>query len=739
MVVGRAGRGLYSTTGFRSAAAGLLGMGPDGAIAYKPNYQSNGPTRVRERNGADWMLTPNHAYALQLLGGGRAIWIDSVNGLSVAGIPMPLTYPSPLFPYAFVINGVWWIGYQAPAQGTLAHPFDNPNLDHVLVAAGVDAWPAFRALSPNSFRFAWSSTEAEQAGQVTISTVTLAASPMVWCDVASNGAFEKQYTAPAGALYPRVDIGPTGVWVAGETYADDTYAIKSSAGVNLNVGPCFGVNPGCVRLQTDGLFHVYVIAFVSGSRIGRHFRLAADGTAPVELATFSAVASGSQGIQDVTVDGIVQFWDQYHSRIVDGLTFFNTRERGDYIVGVLPYDPNNRVSVYVKSTDKWYRPSELNVQVLAGVDALGTVSIQAGGGGFFPKAGWLTHPFNPHVEAGGPGSGGGEIPPPVSDLTGPRAKIAERQHLSRQYPHVEAITDWRAQQTTRLLWDRVFDLEERLQSNEKTAGDLVEISNDQDDHLVQLRRTTGEALALAQAGAAEATLPNTMPNYSAIVHNVLNLKFVQPPIVPAGQSNQGQAQLCRAAAWEMYQADNRIRLLKKTGGTQVNDRSIDIVLISTDGSAADCNTAVEQPDGTFLIKALWIPVGPDKNSMDTTRFIVPTAAIAAEPGPLTPIAGGGSGSGLLPSDPIVAMSSVPGQISADVTSSFNHFSPIAITNGTPIGDVSYWIGKAGSAEQFSDGKWYLGHNKYWEDRMDCFNPGFPSSADPAGGSVPAVF
>jgi hypothetical protein len=207
-----------------------------------------------------------------------------------------------------------------------------------------------------------------------------------------------------------------------------------------------------------------------------------------------------------------------------------------------------------------------------------------------------------------PGGGPvGPTPPPTAPA-GPRAVVAPRTRLSRQYPHVEAITDWRAQQTSRLLWDRVFDLEERLQASEQTARDLVPISNSQDETLAQISAVAGEALALAQ------------------------------------------------------------RTQSQGGGT---------------GSA--------------------------------------------------PATGPGSFG-----EPIVAMSADPAQIALDVQSSYDYFSPIAIAAGKSIGTVDYWVGLASTAHQFSNGKWHLGHNKYWEDRMDIHNPGFPSSADPAGGAIPAV-
>ena len=76
--------------------------------------------------------------------------------------------------------------------------------------------------------------------------------------------------------------------------------------------------------------------------------------------------------------------------------------------------------------------------------------------------------------------------------------------LKRQYPHVDDISDWRAQQSVRLLWDRVFNLEERLQAVNATQGDLVEATNSQEDQLAKVQRVAGEALAIAQRASGEA-------------------------------------------------------------------------------------------------------------------------------------------------------------------------------------------------------------------------------------------
>lgn len=70
--------------------------------------------------------------------------------------------------------------------------------------------------------------------------------------------------------------------------------------------------------------------------------------------------------------------------------------------------------------------------------------------------------------------------------------------LAPQYPHVDMIHDWRAQQSVRLLWDRVFALAGRLQAMEKTQGDLVSLVNSLEDQVDSLRAGVGEALAPEQ-------------------------------------------------------------------------------------------------------------------------------------------------------------------------------------------------------------------------------------------------
>lgn len=77
------------------------------------------------------------------------------------------------------------------------------------------------------------------------------------------------------------------------------------------------------------------------------------------------------------------------------------------------------------------------------------------------------------------------------------------QTLKRQYPHVDDVEDWRAQQSLRLVWDRLFALEERLRASEGTVGDLVSAANRQEDQLTRVDHKADEALAIAQLTRSE--------------------------------------------------------------------------------------------------------------------------------------------------------------------------------------------------------------------------------------------
>jgi len=83
--------------------------------------------------------------------------------------------------------------------------------------------------------------------------------------------------------------------------------------------------------------------------------------------------------------------------------------------------------------------------------------------------------------------------------------VSEPPTLDAQYPHVDGIADWRAQQSIRLLWDRSFDLEARLQAAEATNKTLVEAANDHQAQITLADRKASEALAGVQLTSTETT------------------------------------------------------------------------------------------------------------------------------------------------------------------------------------------------------------------------------------------
>lgn len=157
-------RGLSSTTGLRLPDAGLMGMGPDGAICYKPDYQSNGPTRVRELDGTDWLLTEGHADYVSLQGQGRALWMEGLQA-HARGLPEPRAAAGPIWKAdAIWCAGAWWICYYSAARGIVLHPFDAlVGYSHMPMG---DGWHTARAISDRVIRVATATGQGEQAGEI---------------------------------------------------------------------------------------------------------------------------------------------------------------------------------------------------------------------------------------------------------------------------------------------------------------------------------------------------------------------------------------------------------------------------------------------------------------------------------------------------------------------------------------------------------------------------------------------
>ena len=165
-------RGIWSSTGLRVLDGGLLGVGPDASIAYKPSYQSGGPTYVRElafdANGkrVEWQLTPNHPYQLQLLGNGRAIWWDTgTQRIEVRGIARPNLLDGAIMPHVVEMpNGELWVSSFSNVGVTL-HPFGSFE-GFPVVPFGTDAWHVSAKLTDDVIVVAWATGEGEQPGEI---------------------------------------------------------------------------------------------------------------------------------------------------------------------------------------------------------------------------------------------------------------------------------------------------------------------------------------------------------------------------------------------------------------------------------------------------------------------------------------------------------------------------------------------------------------------------------------------
>jgi len=175
-----AGVGLFTSYGLHLPAAGLLGVGPDGELAYKPDHQSNGPAMVRERDGSEWLLSDGVVYDLQLLGGGRALWTEGADVVRTRNLPAPLVLPGGVWaPRAVVLDGVWWLCYYSGSAGVVLHPF-NAFDGYVIVPLGENAWhDAITLLPPSLARVVWSRTEGEGAGDIRWRDVNVALEPRV--------------------------------------------------------------------------------------------------------------------------------------------------------------------------------------------------------------------------------------------------------------------------------------------------------------------------------------------------------------------------------------------------------------------------------------------------------------------------------------------------------------------------------------------------------------------------------
>jgi hypothetical protein len=70
--------------------------------------------------------------------------------------------------------------------------------------------------------------------------------------------------------------------------------------------------------------------------------------------------------------------------------------------------------------------------------------------------------------------------------------------LKRQYPHVNEVKDFAAGQSIRLLWDRIFQLQEQLTAAQATIAQLVAANNLNEAAIETVDEAAQQALALSQ-------------------------------------------------------------------------------------------------------------------------------------------------------------------------------------------------------------------------------------------------
>jgi hypothetical protein len=193
----------------------------------------------------------------------------------------------------------------------------------------------------------------------------------------------------------------------------------------------------------------------------------------------------------------------------------------------------------------------------------------------------------------------------------------------------------------RALWDRLHDLSDQNAQLQTTIKDHEATFEDLNEQVLSAQRIAQQASinaslpygVLRGSGAGGGGGVTTIPDYGAIVATTL---ATFNPVIPEADEEAGKAQLTRAAAWAIYQTDPNIGLLKKTSGNNVNGRSVDIVVQMTNGSFADVASSHNNGNGTVTILATWSAHPGDSTTSDETNWIVPTATIAAEAGPMAP-------------------------------------------------------------------------------------------------------
>lgn len=158
-----AGFGMYTSTGLVLPNAGLLAVGPDGAIGYVPNRNLDNGCHILEVDASqNWQLTSVPVAEVQLLGSKRAIWRDFNFKFSVTNLPDVITVAGMKWhPHAVFIDDEWWVCYLSAIYGLVLHPF-NSTVGYIIIPYSDSIYhPDAVVLNGNTIRVAWSVTNGE--------------------------------------------------------------------------------------------------------------------------------------------------------------------------------------------------------------------------------------------------------------------------------------------------------------------------------------------------------------------------------------------------------------------------------------------------------------------------------------------------------------------------------------------------------------------------------------------------
>jgi len=171
--------------------------------------------------------------------------------------------------------------------------------------------------------------------------------------------------------------------------------------------------------------------------------------------------------------------------------------------------------------------------------------------------------------------------------------LPPRPTIKRLFPHLSEITDGATQQTAQLLWQRVHDIEERLQQAQAANAALIAAHNANATAILAATAAAHNALALAQTptltGTAVGGIPSTPPTSPG--GTVPTPAFGGPPSALPGGGDGGDAATGFAAAGQTGHDTGgpltAIRAGQIVGGTYHEISSLTAGPVSLDVRAAN--------------------------------------------------------------------------------------------------------------------------------------------------------